>query len=322
MATAEQLKTLIKSHFDNNDERFKTVVLQLVAHEAKQGHTALAQEIRNILDKSKSNSNKVIPFHKELNDLLYNTIADQRLSDLVVAEDMKKRIERILQEFKQRDRLKNHGLNNRRKILLSGPPGTGKTLTAAVLAGELHLPFCTILMDKLVTKFMGETSAKLRQVFEIITDNQAVYLFDEFDAIGSERSLDNDVGEMRRVLNAFLQFIEKDDSDSLIIAATNNPKLLDQALFRRFDDVLHYNYPTESEAKRLIENRLNGFTGFLNDELKEVVKCALTLSHAEITMACNDAIKEAVLNDLEKVDSLMLIKMLEDRKSVYHRGEN
>ena len=322
MATAEQLKMLIKSHFDNNNERFKTIVLQLAAHEAKQGHTALAREIKELIDKSRAASNKVIPFNKDLNDLIYSAVSDQRLSDLVVSDDIRARIERILREFRQRDRLKKHGFNNRRKILLSGPPGTGKTMTASILAGELHLPFCTILMDKLVTKYMGETSAKLRQIFETIRDNQAVYLFDEFDAIGSERGLDNDVGEMRRVLNAFLQFIEQDDSHSLIVSATNSVKLLDQALFRRFDDILCYDYPTESDARRLIANRLSGFNKFGSVELNKISRCALTLSHAEITRACDDAIKEAILNDLESVNTELLLKTLEERKSAYNRGEN
>ena len=178
-------------------------------------------------------------------------------------------------------------------------------MTASVLAGELQLPLCTILMDKMVTKFMGETSVKLRQIFETISENQAVYLFDEFDAIGTERSLDNDVGEMRRVLNSFLQFIEQDDSRSLIVAATNNPKLLDQALFRRFDDVLHYQLPGEAEIRRLIENRLGEFLGhrFL---WKSILEKANSLSHAEISKACDDSIKEAILNDQNKVDEILL----------------
>lgn len=322
MATAEQLKMLIKSHFDNNNDRFKTIVLQLAAYEAKQGHTALAREIKKILDNSTIGSKKIIPFNKDLNDLIYRTVSDQRLSDLVVSDDIKTRIERILREFKQRDRLKKHGYNNRRKILLSGPPGTGKTMTASILAGELHLPLCTILMDKLVTKYMGETSAKLRQIFETINDNQAVYLFDEFDAIGSERSLDNDVGEMRRVLNAFLQFIDQDNSNSLIVSATNNVKLLDQALFRRFDDILYYDYPTESDIKRLIANRLCGFNKYESVDLNEISRYSLTLSHAEIARACDDAIKEAILNDLKNVNTELLLKTIEERKSAYNRGEH
>ena len=132
---------------------------------------------------------------------------------------------------------------NRRKRLIEGKPGTGKTMTASVIASEVSLPLYTIQVDKLVNKFMGETSARLRQIFDSMETQQGVYLFDEFDAIGADRSLDNEVGEMRRILNSFLQFIEQDASDSIIIAATNNQKILDQALFRRFDDVLHYDLP-------------------------------------------------------------------------------
>lgn len=320
MATAEQIKMLIQSHLDRNDDRFNTVVMQLAAYEAKQGHTALARDIRFLLDKPREKAGKVIPFNKDLGEMIISNISDNKLSDLVVTEDLKVRIERILKEYRQRDKLKKHGMNNRRKILLAGPPGTGKTMTASVLAGELHLPICTIMMDKLVTKFMGETSAKLRQIFDTIAENQSVYLFDEFDAIGTERSMDNDVGEMRRVLNSFLQFIEKDESDSLIVAATNNLKLLDQALFRRFDDVLHYKLPDKIEIQRLILNRLGNFTdkGISLDNIIE--KCAL-LSHAEIARACDDAIKEAILSDKNLIDEKLLDSMISERKAAYLRSD-
>jgi SpoVK/Ycf46/Vps4 family AAA+-type ATPase len=320
MATAEQIKMLIQSHLERNDERFNTVVLQLAAYEAKQGHNAFAREIRALLDKSKGKNRKVIPFNKDLGEMILSNISEKRLSELVVTDDLKSRIERILKEYRQQDKLKKYGMNNRRKILLAGPPGTGKTMTALVLAGELHLPLCTIMMDKLVTKFMGETSAKLRQIFETIAENQAVYLFDEFDAIGTERSMDNDVGEMRRVLNSFLQFLEMDESNSLIVAATNNLRLLDQALFRRFDDVLHYELPGAAEIQRLILNRLGSFAK-KGMELKEIIeKCSL-LSHAEIARACDDAIKEAILTDRDTVDECLLSSMIAERNSAYHRGE-
>lgn len=320
MATAEQIKMIIQSHFDKNDERFNTVVLQLAAYEAKQGHTALAREIKVLLDKSKERNRKVIPFNKDLGDMIISTLSEKRLSEMVVTHDLKSRIERIIIEYRQQDKLKKHGMNNRRKILLAGPSGTGKTMTAFVLAGELHLPLCTIMMDKLMTKFMGETSAKLRQIFDTIAENQAVYLFDEFDAIGTERSMDNDVGEMRRILNSFLQFLEMDRSNSLIVAATNNMKMLDQALFRRFDDVLNYELPGIPEIQKLILNRLGSFTkkGIKLEKISE--QCSL-LSHAEITRACDDAIKEAILNDKNLIDVDMLSLMIAERDSAYHRGD-
>ena len=152
-------------------------------------------------------------------------------------------------------------------------------MTAKVLASELKQLLHIIQMDRLVTKFMGETGAKLRQIFDKMREMPGVYLFDEFDAIGGERNLGNDVGEMRRVLNAFLQFIDKDTSNNLIIAATNNLRLLDRALFRRFDDVLHYGLPEQNDRSRLIINLLGTFLSkdFSFERAAKLPKGLLTL---------------------------------------------
>lgn len=163
---------------------------------------------------------------------------------------------------------------------------------------------------------MGETSAKLRQIFDIVQTDCGVYLFDEFDAIGTERSRDNDVGEMRRVLNSFLQFIEQDQSDSLIVAATNNPQMLDHALFRRFDDVLQYDLPGPEEAMRLVANRLGPFRGN-RMSLANVSKHAHGLSHGDISRACDDAVKEAILDNRKVVSATLLLRMLNERHSAY-----
>ena len=316
MATAEQIKSLIRSHLSEQPEQFFTIALQLAAHEAKQGHSALAHEIRTLIDKAKARPGRVIPFTPDLNHLILTSEPRERLGALVLSTDMRGRIDRILREYRQKAKLEKHGLSHRRKILLAGPPGTGKTLTAAVLAGELGLPLHTILMDKIVTKFMGETSAKLRQIFDAIQERRGVYLFDEFDAIGGERGRENDVGEMRRVLNSFLQFIERDNSDSLIVAATNSPRMLDQALFRRFDDTLHYHLPEKPEIERLVENRLGSFRQ-RQMRLDASVKMAELLSHAEITQACDDAIKETILADRKTVTATLLKQMLQERRSAY-----
>ena len=193
-------------------------------------------------------------------------------------------------------------------------------MTSKIIATELNYPLYTIQMDKLVTKYMGETSIKLRQIFDVISENEGVYLFDEFDAIASERSLENDVGEMRRVLNSFLQFIEQDTSNSIIIAITNNPKLLDKALFRRFDDIIHYDIPTEAEIKVLMENKL---ANFINEEIinKELIDSAKNLSHAEISRVCEDAIKVSILNK-RKIELDLLKEMIKERKSAYFSGGN
>ena len=177
------------------------------------------------------------------------------------------------------------------------------------------MPLFTVQMDKLITKYMGETSVKLRQIFSAIERNVGVYLFDEFDAIGADRSLDNEVGEMRRILNSFLQFIESDSSDSIIIAATNNRQMLDPALFRRFDDVLHYELPTTEEAKHIIDSVIGGYdtTFYASNELAE--KASL-LCQAEIVQVCNDAIKGSLLSG-ESVTEDIISALLGERLGVY-----
>ena len=315
MATANQLKTLIKSHFEDNSEKFNTVALQIAAYEAKLGHIILANDIRKIIDAEKFNKPKFRNIDPSLQGLLLEIHPQEHLVDLVVDSQIKKRIERIINEFTYRDKLFRHNLENRRKILFSGHPGTGKTMTASVIANELHLPIYVVLMDKIVTKYMGETSAKLRQIFDYIEDVPAVYLFDEFDAIGGQRGKDNEVGEMRRVLNSFLQFIERDHSDSLIIAATNNLELLDQALFRRFDDVIHYQLPTDQEKIQLLKNRLSG--NLLQKDIDLILPELTSLSHAEINQACLDAIKESVINEV-KISPDLVIKTIRERRSAYN----
>ena len=319
MATADQIKALIKSHLHEEDDRFITIALQLAAYEAHRGHSTLAREIRRLLDDKKQNRNglKVISFKKELSEFILALDPNVRLSNIVLKRNLKLRIKKILKEYYHKHKLLKHGMSNRRKILLAGPPGTGKTMTASVIAGELKTPLYVIQMDKIVTKYMGETSAKLRQVFDVIKDSGGVFLFDEFDAIGSERGKENDVGEMRRVLNSFLQFIENDTSDSIIIAATNNMGLLDQALFRRFDDILYYEHPNKDEIINLIENRLATFLGKL--KASEIVKEAQGLSHAEITRSCYDAVKEAILENKKSVSKSLIKQSLLERKIAYKR---
>ncbi len=321
MAKASQIKSLIQSHYENDHNRFDTISLQLAAHEAKSGHTALANELKRIVDKSKRNKdahNPNVKFHSNsIDELFLHSRPNLEINDLILPENHKEKIEKILNEYFNQNKLKEFGLTNRRKILLSGQPGTGKTMTASVIASELHLPIYIIQIDKIFTRYMGETSAKLRQIFKFIESYKAVYFFDEFDSIGGDRSRDNEVGEMRRVLNAFLQFLEGDQSESLIITATNNISILDKALFRRFDDILYYDLPTIEEIQDLFYMRLKNFN--IKFKIETISKEALGLCHADIVKICENVIKETIINDSKYIKKDDLIKNIKMTKLSYER---
>lgn len=315
MATSEQIKSLLQSHFKNDNERFTSIALQVAAHEARQGHMSIAKEIKDLVDRSKTDGFKVIRINPDLSDLVLIYYPENRLNELILSTEVTNKLNRIIREYKQRDKILKHGLQNRRKVLLSGVPGTGKTATASAISGELKLPLYVVMMDKLMTKYMGETASKLRQIFDMMVSNRGVYLFDEFDAIGAERGRDNEVGEMRRVLNSFLQFIEQDSSESIIFGATNNIRILDSALFRRFDDIITYSLPNKEEIEALIKLKLHKFLGDFS--LKTAIEAANGLSHAEITNACNDALKEIILADKITITQKLLVQMMKDRKATH-----
>lgn len=311
MATINQVKELLKAHFGGDSDKFKVIALQIAAHEAKVGHTNSAREIKALVENSPSTKNNVIKFNNS-NKSLELKYSDTGIEELVVSNSLKSKIDRIISEYKKRDVLLKNGLKNRSKLLLEGNPGTGKTMTASVIAYELGLPLYSIQIHHLISKYMGETSVKLKKIFDQIREYRGVYLFDEFDAIGSDRSFDNDVGEMRRILNSFLQYIEEDDSASIIICATNNPNMLDKALFRRFDDVFEYELPDKEQIVRLIEINLYSLD-FKNIITEKVIKSSLGLSHADIVKACKEAKKHVLLND-KKIDEAILLDFIKERK--------
>jgi SpoVK/Ycf46/Vps4 family AAA+-type ATPase len=327
MATANQLRALFKSYGEKDDERFYSVAMQLAAHEARLGHGKLARELRDLLDHAREErsaarrSPSPVPLatpRGDLAGLLSVSYPHVRLEDMILPEDVQRKLRRVLREQRQQAKLLTHGLPPRSKVLLVGPPGSGKTMSTRALAGELKLPLFTILLDGLITKFMGETAAKLRLVFDAIRDTRGVYLFDEFDAIGSQRTLMNDVGEIRRVLNSFLHFVEEAEPTSLIVAATNHPDLLDPALFRRFDDVVEYSLPTADLARRAFRARLQDLKTDGVD-WAAVVEAAEGLSYADIVKACEDAAKDAILSDTRAVTTECLLAALQDRRVVRDR---
>lgn len=322
MSSARHLIALLKTHVRGDEQEFLSVAMEVAAREARQGHLRVADQIRELVDQARAKATLsqkrarsvvVLEPRGEMASLLSVSQPTLRLSDAVLPNDLADRLHRVLLEQRQKNRLRKHNLSIRRKLLFLGPPGTGKTMTAAALAGELHWPLFSILLEGVITKFMGETAAKLKLVFDAITAEKGVYLFDEFDAIGARRTQINDVGEIRRVLNSFLQLLDKDDSDSLIIAATNHPDLLDRALFRRFDDVIEFSLPDGKAAAQIVEARLARFD-CKSLALDKLIGKLQGLSQAELVRASDEAAKNAILQGTDRIRTDDLVAALNERR--------
>ncbi len=327
LAAAEKIKALLQSYGDKDDARFYTTAMQIAAAEAKKGHTKLAEELKVLIEKIKTkrsvdsvSKTRILPVNeaqKELKDLLEVYRPHIKTKDMVLTPLVAEAIERILSEQKKFDQLLQHNLEPRRKLMLVGPPGCGKTMTAKAIAGDLEIPLFIIRLDGLISRYMGESIAKLKLIFDSMYQHRAVYLFDEFDSIGSNRSYGNDVGEIKRVLNSFLMNIEKDESNSLLIAATNIPESLDKALFRRFDDIIQYPLPKEKEIAKLLQVQLKEYELSKGKTTNSIAKEAVGLSFADISNACKDAIKEMIVQNSNKVSSATLFKFIKNKKTQF-----
>lgn len=313
--SAEHFKALVRSHAAGDDAAFYSVAMQVAAQEARKGHHKIAADLKSAVEASRTSGPKVTSIAQprgDLADLVIATHPDVMLKELVLPPGLASQVRRVLTEQRQRKNLLDHGFEPAHRLLFEGPPGTGKTMTAAVLAHELSMPLLTVRLDSLMSKFMGETASKLRVIFDSAEQQRAVYLFDEFDALGGDRT-GNDVGEARRILNSFLVFLENNRSESLIIAATNHRQILDRALFRRFDMVLDYALPDSKQGTAVMRGRL----GTLAKGVRwpSLASGMQGLSHADLVRAAESAAKSVILSGRTEVTATDLRDALEARKA-------
>jgi len=283
----ELIRRIVRSGLKADRLALASAVKQLASSESKQGHQAFAEELRAMVQQTPLDA-EAQPYPTAVKGTEVDrsiTVAPPRskgeaaplvdvrwsrrsFQDMVLGDRPKKRICRFLEEYTKQERLAAVGLTPKRKLLFFGPPGNGKTLCAEVVAGELEMPLFYVRFDSLVASYLGETAANLRRVFEFANTNRGVVFFDEFDAIGKTRDARDDVGELKRVVNSFLQLLDSYTGQGPIIAATNYEKLLDHALARRFDDLVHFPAPSEKQLASYFRGRMKPFRvdGFTPEE--------------------------------------------------------
>ena len=313
MARGDLLKELFLTYKKGDDAAFLAVASVIADEERKKHHVVLANDLNRILKSSQpaksANSAKGLePLPKDPDrgtPLMEVRWPSKPLENLVLSDEQKESIYEVVKEFRHWEILEMNGLIPSQKMLFCGPPGCGKTATAEAIACEMGLPLLYIRFDSVVSSLLGETSSNLRRVFDYASNSSWVILFDEFDAIGRSRDDPSEHGELKRVVNAFLQLLDSFKGRSLIIAATNFEQSLDVALWRRFDEVVRFEKPIRKQLISFLENKLL----HLNPS-KVVIEAAANglqgMSFADAERVCLDVQKRLALEGQKKLNPNML----------------
>jgi SpoVK/Ycf46/Vps4 family AAA+-type ATPase len=313
----EILRKLLNAHFKGDEDTVRALAWEIVEKERRLNHHTVATELERLLTEANGtpvprkdvlgilgHSNGNLPKDKERNACLVDLREPKRtLEELVLTPPVRAAIDRVVNERRKAEMLRSHGVKPQGKLLFCGPPGCGKSVVAEALAHELYLPLATVRFDAVVSSYLGETAANLRKVFDFARTRPMVLLFDEFDAIGKQRAALDEHGELKRVVSSFLQLLDNFHSETLTIAATNHQGLLDPALWRRFDDILYFAAPSQSDIEVLLSRQFRQMPLGKTVRLSEIASALEGFSHADIERVANDALKQAILLERTQVDA-------------------
>jgi SpoVK/Ycf46/Vps4 family AAA+-type ATPase len=315
-AKGDAIRKLLLAHFQGDEAAFRSAAWEFVEKERSLNHHVLVRELERILGETNGRpyqrkeflttlgtDNGNLPKDKERNAVLVALVEpDRQLDDLVLCPSVRSALDRIVLERRKGELLGSHGVRPAGKILFCGPPGCGKTVAAEALARELYLPLATVRFDAVISSYLGETAANLRKVFDFARSRPLVLFFDEFDAIGKHRSAFDEHGELKRVVNSFLQLLDNFRADAPTIAATNHQGLLDPALWRRFDEIVLFPKPSPNEIESLLTRLFRHITVSRSVRLGELARWLGGHSHADVERVARDAVKQTLLTGRDQIE--------------------
>ena len=300
MARADLLKKLFSSFNNEDRELFLKTAHEIIEDERKKNHPILADDLEMVLTGAKRNYRQTMASMKtvaiqnadiRLVDIIY---PDKYFDDIILRHETIEQLEEVVREFQNWDILVSNGVTPVSRLIFYGPPGCGKTLCANAIAAEIGIPLMYVRFDALVSSYLGETASNIRKVFDLAKNDSFVILFDEFDAIGRSRNDSTEHGEIKRVVNTFLQQLDSFKGRSIIIAATNFEKSLDYAIWRRFDDTIRFDLPSNEEKIKLFALRLKQFNG-PSHVFEGFLSNTEEFSHADVENICKTIIRKCIL---------------------------
>lgn len=332
MAKGSYLKKLFQSFNEGDSDSFNDIANSIIEDERKKNHFQLADELQRILNTSPIKQNRklennfqqnylhLLPKDKDSNfPLMDLKSSDILFEDVILDEKIESNLLEIIKENERIDILSAYGVKPRNKLLFCGPPGCGKTLSAQAIAGELDLPILYTRFDSIVSSYLGETASNLRKIFDFANQGSWILFFDEFDAIAKQRDSADEHGELKRVVNSFLQLLDNYNGNSIIIAATNHQKLLDPAIWRRFDEVVLFEKPKVDDIEKLLIKNIRRYPSE-SINLKIIAKELTGFSHSDIEKLCLNVIRNAIIENkpfISDIDFKDKIIQYKKRNEIY-----
>jgi SpoVK/Ycf46/Vps4 family AAA+-type ATPase len=320
MTTTDLIKQLFLSFNEKDSETFIKTARDYIEHEKRKKHNLVAKELEQALfsfntvqtENKRFKNSLPIPRDTEKGfPLLEIQHFDKSIDTLIITDEIKSQLEQVIKEFKDADILATYNLQNKKKILLCGRPGTGKTFSAQIISSVLNIPLVYVRFDAIISSYLGETATNLRKVFDYIESSTWIVLFDEFDVIGKNRDDNHEHGEIKRVVNNFLQMLDNVKGDSIILAATNHQNMLDPAIWRRFDDIIYYGLPDNNNRHKLFDIYLKPINKEPDIDINKAVSMTNNFSPADIKMVTEEAMKTAIINSKNHVEQNDIIAAIE-----------
>ncbi|HLG29761.1 MAG TPA: ATP-binding protein, partial [Candidatus Brocadiales bacterium] len=312
---SEKLIEVFKAFIEKNNETFYKVAYEIIDEEKREKHHLLAAQLKRILTEnsvaSKNYTQQVPPLPRD-NEKGFRLLDVKKFfldwDDVVLAKETEEILKQIVKELEAETVLATYGLKPKHKILFYGPPGTGKTLTAKVMSSIIGYSLIYVRFESVISSYLGETASNLRKIFDFIEKGKWVVLFDEFDIIGKQRDDPTEHGEIKRVVNNFMLMLENYEGDSVIIASTNHPHLLDIGVWRRFDETIYFNLPDKERRKKIFEKYLRVLKKDKIFDVNKLAEESEKFSGSDIEQACIEALKRTVLDGKDSVSLDDVIK--------------
>lgn len=311
MQQFDYIKDIAKYGLENDQERLLTTLNELIEHSKKTKKINLALQLQSILKdairqqqasgivKIGSAKHVLREEDREISEFILEKLtSDYRFSNLVCSQSVRSDLAYFVEEHRSIETLRQYELPVSNKVLLYGPSGCGKTLAAYVLAGELQKMMIVINLGAIVSSKLGETSKNLAKIFRRAATEDCIVFMDEFDTLGKVRDYSQDHGEMKRVVNTILQLFDYLPQSSVVIAATNQKDMIDDALLRRFDLSVKLELPDQAHIKELIDKTLisSPFSFDNKTKAQKVIKQSVGLSYYTIQKTLLTAIKRSLFS--------------------------